>query len=204
MSEAPQEFVFKTAPVGPRLRVRVAADEVSVEDAKTGRLRARLALRDLERGRINQTTLYDYAAVSMRSGDLDLVGRGGALHLHHGGGRARGEADPDRLGFQEACAAILAATARVKPDLPIEIGPRPYVRWLLSVLGVLVLLLGAFTLLGATGALLSRSWSDGGQFLAIGLALAGVGGGMATAYNPFRTRRSVTVAEYVGALPDQA
>jgi hypothetical protein len=118
------------------------------------------------------------------STSLVLLTEPGKTILHCGASLALAEAgDANARSFVSACAAVLDALARARPDIQVSHGGAPVLRATMSAMGALI---GLF---GAAVAILSLAGSGlGEQVFGVlsGGVMAYVGGRMAISFNPFR------------------
>jgi hypothetical protein len=197
------EFTYKTAPIGRRITVRVDAERAWAEDASSKR-RGGIDLRAVAAGRWSEIVMRYAGVPSMAQHILTLDGAGGRLRLRLGENIGRSDPSENARAFYAACAAVLGAAAKARPELRIDVGPATFIRWLMSGFGAAAILLALVALLGAVGALLGRSWVEGVLFLALGASLGASGAIMATSFNPFRGRESVSAAALASDLAARA
>jgi hypothetical protein len=197
------EFTYKAAPIGRRITVRVDAERAWAEDA-AGKRRGGIDLRAVAAGRWSEVAMRYAGVPSMAQHILTLNGPGGRLRLRLGENTGAGDPTENAKGFYGACAAALIVAAEARPDLRIEIGSSPFIRWLMSGFGAVAIVLSLFMLLGGLGAILSQAWLDGILFLAVSLSLGASGLMMTTSFNVLRQRAFTPAAVLAAELSTRA
>jgi len=195
VSQSSAQFEYKVAPVGKRLRISVDELSASYEDAKSGRNPKTVNFPEIESARWIETQLFTFGQPSMRSSELILKHKDGAWRIRLGDGNPYGKDATNRDAYFAACTAILANAAKVKPDLEVTVGSGSAIRWIMSAFAALSVIIGLTVAFGSLGAFLSRQWVDGFFFLALSLAFAGSGAGMAISFNPFAQRERIPAAD---------
>lgn len=183
MSES-QKFEFRTAPVGPRVRVIVEAGSVCLENARTGVARKRTDLAGLGGGRWSETASFKAGAASITARSLTLYRRGAAITLRQG--RLSPAIDDEARAFLGAVRAVLEAAAAANPALEIDVGAAPGVRWSMSALGLAAALLGLVALIGAAASLITAEWIGAILLLAVGVSFGASGLLTLSSFNPFK------------------
>jgi hypothetical protein len=171
---AVQRFTYKPAWV--MKRVQASVDKLGVT---------------LTRGKKSRSVAFsDVTGVRL----VELVGRTsstslvlltaqGKMTMHCGVQTADAAFDANARAFVAACAAVLAALGRARPDVQVSYGGGVWLRTLMAGLGVAMALVGVFAcvLAFAGGGLGDRIW-----FGLIGAVGVYAGGRMAWSFSPFR------------------
>lgn len=135
------------------------------------------------------------------STSLVLMTRQGKTVLHCGVRLADAPHDADARAFVSACAAVLEALGRARPDLEVSHGGGPILRSFMALLGV------ALTVIGAGFAILGLAGDGFGEKIFVclmGGVMAWTGWAMAMSFNPFRPPVRTTLAEAARNLADIA
>ncbi|MCA8896561.1 MAG: hypothetical protein KDA48_14980, partial [Amphiplicatus sp.] len=195
VSQSSAQFEYKVAPVGKRLLISIDEQSARHEDAKSGRNSKTVYFLEIDSARWVETQLFTYGQLSMRSSELILKHKDGAWRIRLGDGNPSRKDATNRKAYFAACAALLANAAKVKPDLEVTVGSGSALRWIMSAFGALSLIIGLYVAFGSLGSFLAGQWIDGLFFLALSLAFAGSGAGMAISFNPFAPRERMPAAD---------
>jgi hypothetical protein len=194
---------FKVAPVGGRASCRVTPSDVEITWVKGKPKPRSFKFADAEHARFTEVSLiYAGTKTDLCSRLLMLRGHGRKFVLQQNGGTFKPRTNLQLRPYYEACVATLKALAKAKPDLQIELGMGPVLKWFFFVAGCVQLLLGGVLLLGIVMELASKEKSGSDLlFLGVlGLTLFVYGIGMAATSIPWRHRETVTPDELARSL----
>lgn len=189
-------YEFRTAPIGPQLRVEVGPSSARVATA-SGRFRGEVVYAAVTGARWSDEALIKGRS-ALRARTVTLLTPASRLRFRCGGfSEAAGGENAHARAFVAACTDILD---RLDPAVEVELASAPVTRWVAGTIGAVGALLGALLAVAAFGAALGAAWMDALTFAAAGLVLFGLGATMASAYNPLRPAERISASALAAHL----
>jgi len=192
------EYIFAPAGARGKLKVEIAGGRVRISAAASNRLRHDFSLSGLIGARWIDAGAGYWGAPWLSVRRLILKGPHDRLKLAVAIEPQSGKENIE--SFLGAARATLHAAAALNPGLEIVVGSTGIVRWLMSALGLVAVMLGLVTLFAVFGAIMAKEYETAAFFVAIGLALAGVGASMILSFNPFRPPGKVAAAAFAAKI----
>jgi hypothetical protein len=188
-----QTFSWKPALVGSREEVRV--DRAWAEATRGSKTR-KVRFADVTGGRLLE--------LNMRTSSVSLVlmhrGEDGNAKfvINHGGRIDDAAHDENAAQFVAASAEILENLAAARPDVHLELGGGPGVRWTMAILGAVMAIIGALLVLIPFGE--GRLDFEGIAVIGMAILIAVSGGALAMRYSPFKKLPTVSSTDLARVL----